>query len=268
MLFEFVCIPWGVLSEEHAKDFGGEEEGAAANKTSFREASGSLATRIVGLFGKIATWRLLILIVVPQYLLLMVIVCLIPARIQDMGLPAVVLTYSNLLNGIAGLYLGEGLYALLQKKFSIIRIYGLMLLLDAGSIYVLHMPILVIVFVLLSAVLTGSHGVLRRHRGPHALFRHGERMYDACSLHSGHLQDLCACDDCHMRSLCCLCSDAFQKKTRGLIIHYSAEIFHLFIALRFEHVMSRKQDEALASGLSEGLYLGGHVVRTLLPARV
>ena len=141
-LFEYYCIPWDALK--------GNEVSSVAEAP-----EGSLVSRIAGLFGSVSMWKILILVVIPQYMLLMIIVCLIPGRVQSLELPGVVLTYSNLINGIAGLYIGERIYGMLTNRMSPVRIQALMLLLGAASMFVLDVPFFVTGFILVSAMLTG-----------------------------------------------------------------------------------------------------------------
>lgn len=139
LLFEFFCIPWDALHE------GNEKE----------EHTDNLALRVVNVFKSTGVWAVLISVVIPQYMLLMVIVSLIPGRIQSLELPGVVLTYSNLINGIAGLYIGEWVYKRLEKKLSAVKIQGVMVFFGAVSLFVLDLPVFVTFFILVSAVLTG-----------------------------------------------------------------------------------------------------------------
>ena len=139
LLFEFFCIPWDALHE------GNEKE----------EHTDNLALRVVNVFKSTGVWAVLISVVIPQYMLLMVIVSLIPGRIQSLALPGVVLTYSNLINGIAGLYIGEWVYKRLEKKLSAVKIQGVMVFFGAVSLFVLDLPVFVTFFILVSAVLTG-----------------------------------------------------------------------------------------------------------------
>lgn len=141
-LFELFCVPWDALESNDASHM-------------IEVSEDNMASRVLSLMSTVTMWRLLVLVVIPQYMLLMVIVCLIPGRIQSQELPGVVLTYSNLINGIAGLYVGERLYRSLTNVMSPVRIYALMLLFGAVSLFVLDIPFFVIGFILISAMLTG-----------------------------------------------------------------------------------------------------------------
>ena len=146
MAFESFCLPWGLLREEES------EENLVLEHADTLEP---LPIRLGRLVKKQKFWQTVVLIVMPQYFLLMIIVCLIPAQIQAEKLPGVVLTYSNLLNGLAGLYLGEKIFELLKKRFTILRIDALMLFAGAISILVLKIPFMMGFFIFLSAILTG-----------------------------------------------------------------------------------------------------------------
>lgn len=143
LLFEFNCLPWQLLGTKHAVEFADDEEE-------------NLFVRMVNVLKSFSVWRTIILIVVPQYFLLMLIVYLIPGRIQSQELPGVVLTYANLLNGVAGLYLGERIYKWMQKILnSDLRVQIVVLILGAVSMFILEVPMFVTVMILISAILTG-----------------------------------------------------------------------------------------------------------------
>ncbi|MBQ9632401.1 MAG: MFS transporter, partial [Lachnospiraceae bacterium] len=143
LIFEYFCIPWPMMEGGH------EEEDAE------KERQGNLARRVLVLFLTRMMWKLMAVVVIPEYLLLMVIVCLIPGRIQALELPSVVLTYSNLVNGIAGLYIGEMLRRFLLKRMPVMQVQGLVFVLGAASLFVLEVPYFVTACILASAVLTG-----------------------------------------------------------------------------------------------------------------
>ncbi len=143
LIFESACIPWELLEKHQAE-------------VMIEKAVGNLAERLGGVLRSLRVWRVLFMIVAPQYFLLMIIVCLIPARIQAMELPGVVLTYSNILNGLAGLYLGEVLYNKLSRRISNpLRLYSLILFMGALSMFVLELPFIYVAMIIVSSVLSG-----------------------------------------------------------------------------------------------------------------
>ena len=143
LLFEYACIPWKLIAS-HAS---GKDEGAAHKH---------FAKRLAASVSSFPVWRTLMTIVVPQYFLIMIIVCLIPGRIQSLELPGVVLTYANLLNGVIGLYVGEIIYKMLRSRIkSDLRIQALVLIGGAVSLVMLDIPAAYSVIILISASIAG-----------------------------------------------------------------------------------------------------------------
>ena len=140
LVFENMYMPWGIL-KDHSE--GGDE---------MRD---NFVKRVMILLKKKDVWRVLITAVAPQFFLLMIIVCLIPARVQSGDMLSSVLTFSNLINGLAGLYLGDVLFKRLRAKNSLSRIMGYMLILGSISMFIMNIPVFGVVFVLISALLTG-----------------------------------------------------------------------------------------------------------------
>lgn len=142
LIFMFLFMPWKLL-------LNASNEKEKISNDNF----------IIRLNKTITSKRLLktiCLVIIPQYFLLMIIVCLIPGRIQSLRLPGVVLTYANLLNGVAGLYLGERVYKLLQNKFkSDITIQMLVLVTGAVSMIMLNIPFFMTAVIILSSILAG-----------------------------------------------------------------------------------------------------------------
>ena len=120
------------------------------------EEKGNLLIRILSIFRSASVWRTIGLVVIPQYFLLMIIVCLIPGRIQSEGMSGVVLTYANLLNGVIGLYIGERLYRLLQMFIkNDLRLKSIMVITGAVTLFVMDIPVFPVVMILLAASLSG-----------------------------------------------------------------------------------------------------------------
>ena len=144
LCFEAYCLPWKLLDARRQ----GQKEPEGASK--------NYLARMLRVLASLKVWRTILLVVTPQYFLLMVIVCLIPGRIQSHGLPGVVLTYSNLLNGMVGLYIGEKVYRFLQAKLgSMVRIEQIMLLVGAVALAILDINLMPAACLLLSASLAG-----------------------------------------------------------------------------------------------------------------
>ncbi len=144
LVFEFTCIPWKLIS---SRDNRAE---ASAEKPS------GFASRFIKVAVAPSVWKNILTVVVPQYFLLMIIVCLVPGRIQSLELPGVVLTYANLLNGIAGLYLGEIVYRLLRKKIkNAEKIQALVFIGGALVFFVMDIPVAYSVVMLFAASLSG-----------------------------------------------------------------------------------------------------------------
>lgn len=101
IVFLLYIVPWKLLTE---------------NKT-VRESEQVPWKNVIRLMMHPQLIRYSLTINVPLYLYLMVIVVLIPGIIQAEGISPVVLTYSNLLNGLAGMYLGVRLGGVLQSRF-------------------------------------------------------------------------------------------------------------------------------------------------------
>lgn len=90
----------------------------------------------------------------PVYLFLMVIVVLIPGLIQSGGISPLVLTYSNLLNGLAGMYLGVKLGSLLRSRLNSNR--GLLAVTVLGSVaLLLQLLPNAVIALLVAAILLG-----------------------------------------------------------------------------------------------------------------
>jgi predicted MFS family arabinose efflux permease len=100
-------------------------------------------------------WRTIVVVVAPQYMLLMVIIVFIPGRIQSAGMPGVVLTYANLLNGVFGLYLGGYVSAFLSKRLSMVKSMALVFCVCAVSLLLMDLPVFPVAMVLLGAVVMG-----------------------------------------------------------------------------------------------------------------
>jgi predicted MFS family arabinose efflux permease len=103
IVFLIYFIPWKLLAENAGRRENGEVD--------FR--------RVFALMKDPQVVKYSLTVNLPVYIYLMVIVVLIPGIIQSGGIPPVVLTYCNLLNGLAGLYIGVRLGGLLRSRIGI-----------------------------------------------------------------------------------------------------------------------------------------------------
>ncbi|GEM_PF-3881014 len=140
LIFNLTMVPWKLISQKQSEK---EVKGSPIDRKSLKII---LTSSLV--------WKQTLLIVVPQYIFLMVIVSLIPGRIQSAGVDNVVLTYCNLLNGVFGLYLGVYIQKFLQKRMNQVRILILMFLLGILSMIILDGPYLILML-LISSILSG-----------------------------------------------------------------------------------------------------------------
>ena len=137
LIFSDRCVPWVVLVR------------------SKRNEKKHDIKKIFRAFISPSVWRSIILVVMPQYFFLMVIVALIPGRIQSGGFSPVVLTYANLLNGIFGLYVGEYLGRFLTKRFKLHRSLALMFAAGTAGMLILELSAVPTLMILISAVIMG-----------------------------------------------------------------------------------------------------------------
>ena len=143
LCFETECIPWKMLERR--------AEGTLVNKN-----QESLIIRMLSIFKSMNVWHSILTILVPQYFLLMMIVCLIPGRIHTLKLSGVVLTYANLLNGIAGLYIGEWLCGLLKNKLhSDLKIEAVVLFTGGITMFIMNIPVYPVAVMIFAAFLAG-----------------------------------------------------------------------------------------------------------------
>jgi len=101
-----------------------------------------------------SVWKSILLVVTPQYIFLMLIVSLIPGRIQSAGMDNVVLTYSNLLNGIFGVYIGVIIQKFLERYLNRVKILIIMYISGIVAMLIINGP-MPIVMIFISAVLAG-----------------------------------------------------------------------------------------------------------------
>ena len=99
-------------------------------------------------------WKMVLLVAAPQYLFLMVIITLIPGRIQSADYPGDLLTYCNLLNGIFGLYAGAAIGRFLVKRLGRVKTLALIFAGGTASIFIIQLPFTMLML-LISAVIAG-----------------------------------------------------------------------------------------------------------------
>lgn len=99
-------------------------------------------------------WKYLIFIVAPQYFLIMIIVTLIPGRVQSAGMADNVLTYANLLNGIFGLYVGGYICTFFSKKIGKAKTLAITFAFGGLSIIMIDFPFPVLMLII-SAIIAG-----------------------------------------------------------------------------------------------------------------
>ena len=138
LLFAWHFLPWRLFTET-------DQEGGVGQKV-----RGMLRA-----FTDPALLHALVRIALPHYFLLMVIVVLVPGRVQSAGMPDLVLTYANLLNGIFGLYIGTYVGAFLQKRMGQVRTLGIMFLSGAAAMALFDLPVFPIATLILGAVIAG-----------------------------------------------------------------------------------------------------------------
>ena len=95
----------------------------------------------------------IVVIGIPLNIGVMLCVTLIPAICQTSGISSVMLSYCYIANGIAGIYIGPALVGKAKKLFGIPVSIGFTFALTAVSIFILHLPPLVLMIVITSMIL-------------------------------------------------------------------------------------------------------------------
>jgi hypothetical protein len=95
----------------------------------------------------------IILIGIPLNIGVMLCVTLIPAICQTNNISAVMLSYCYIANGIAGIYIGPALVAKAKKRFGVTISIAFAFALTAISIFILHVPPIIVMIVISSMVL-------------------------------------------------------------------------------------------------------------------
>jgi predicted MFS family arabinose efflux permease len=104
----------------------------------------------------------------PIYIYLMVIVVLIPGIIQTGGIPPVVLTYSNLLNGLAGLYIGVRLGSFLRNRIGLRNSIVFICAIGSAAVLMQALPLTAsaLPFTVAALILGAALWACRRRRVP------------------------------------------------------------------------------------------------------
>ena len=137
IIFLIYFIPWKLLTENFGK----------------REVEEADLKRVFTLMKKPQIIRYSLTVNMPIYIYLMVIVVLIPGIIQSKGISPVVLTYCNLLNGLAGLYIGVSLGGALRNRLGIKASIALVSVMGTVAILIQTLPYTVIALLVGAALL-------------------------------------------------------------------------------------------------------------------
>jgi len=137
ILFLIYFIPWRLLAENSRK----------------REVKEVDYKRVFALMKDPQIIKYSLTVNLPIYIYLMIIVVLIPGIIQSNGVSPVVLTYCNLLNGLAGLYIGVHLGGALRNRLGIRVSITLISALGTAAILMQTLPYTVIALLVGAALL-------------------------------------------------------------------------------------------------------------------
>ena len=137
ILFLVYFIPWRFLADNAEK----------------REIKGADFSRVFALMRDPRVIKFSLTVNFPIYIYLMVIVVLIPGLIQNKGIYPVVLTYCNLFNGLAGLYIGARMGVVLKRKLGMKGTILLVSMLGSAAIFLQVLPFEVIVLLVGAALL-------------------------------------------------------------------------------------------------------------------
>ncbi len=137
ILFLIYFIPWRLLAENSRK----------------REVKEVDYKRVFALMKDPQIIKYSLTVNLPIYIYLMIIVVLIPGMIQSNGVSPVVLTYCNLLNGLAGLYIGVHLGGALRNRLGIRVSITLISVIGTAAILMQTLPYTVIALLVGAALL-------------------------------------------------------------------------------------------------------------------
>ena len=137
IMFLIYFIPWKLLAEN----------------SKMREIGEVDFKRVFALMKHPQIIRYSLTVNLPIYIYLMVIVVLIPGIIQSNGISPVVLTYCNLFNGLAGLYIGVHLGGALRNKLGIRASITLISIVGTAAIMMQSLPYTVIALLVAAALL-------------------------------------------------------------------------------------------------------------------
>ena len=95
----------------------------------------------------------ILVIAIPLNIGVMLCVTLVPAICQTKGLSPVLLSYCYIANGLAGIYLGPALVTKAKAKLGLAPSIALAFALTSVSIFILHVPPVVVMIVITSMIL-------------------------------------------------------------------------------------------------------------------
>ncbi|MCR5031966.1 MAG: MFS transporter [Lachnospiraceae bacterium] len=138
MLVCFFALPWSMLKSRTDRD----EEAKPISPQGIRRM---IFSREMLFF--------ILMIGIPLNIGVMLCVTLIPAICQTNGISSLMLSYCYIANGIAGIYIGPALVAKAKKKFGIPLSIAFAFILTAVSLFILHIPPVMVMIVIGSMIL-------------------------------------------------------------------------------------------------------------------
>ncbi|MCR5279599.1 MAG: MFS transporter, partial [Lachnospiraceae bacterium] len=138
LLVSLFAIPWNMLKNKPHE----EEESKPVSPAGIKRM----------IFSKEMLF-FVVAIGIPLNIGVMLCVTLIPAICQTNGISAVMLSYCYIANGIAGIYIGPALVAKAKKRFGLPLCIAFTFALTALSLFILHIPPVMVMIVLASTVL-------------------------------------------------------------------------------------------------------------------
>lgn len=138
MLATLFAVPWNMLKVRSHM----EEESKPVSASGIRRM----------IFSKEMLFFVLA-IGIPLNIGVMLCVTLIPAICQTNGISSVMLSYCYIANGIAGIYIGPALVSKAKKRFGLPLCIAFAFALTAVSLFVLHIPPVIVMIVVASMVL-------------------------------------------------------------------------------------------------------------------
>ncbi len=138
LLATLFAVPWNMLRTKGQK----EEESKPVSASGIRRM----------IFSKEMLFFVL-MIGIPLNIGVMLCVTLIPAICQQNGISSVMLSYCYIANGIAGIYIGPALVSKAKKRFGLPLCIAFAFAITAVSLFVLHIPPVIVMIVVSSMIL-------------------------------------------------------------------------------------------------------------------